>query len=408
MKLTSISFEQFRSIKSSSKLDLSSRLNLLTGENGSGKTNYLFGIQLILNEFIENLPYLSNTKLYSDINDIHKDSKYAKIIVQTNKYLSWSYFIHDDEIDKIVLKKNMIEKEIRERLLKTYISKNIINPYKKNINFDLPIFAYYNSNRNIPILKLNKKSFSEKETRFKSLKWSNNNYINFYFIFNWILKTQIKESIKQHNDSKLEILHIAISSIIPSILNIKVDENSLDILVNYEGVEMKIERLSNSTKSILFLVLDLSIKMIDSNPHLLFPLSSNAVVLIDEIELHLHPKKQLTIIDRLLKTFKNTQFIITTNSPIILESINNNLIRYAVKNHISKLSMEDFNILDPEIIKMYPLNQKDVSTYHLDKNSNLEPLMIEKENLTNDFLIDYFNQVSYTYDKMREIKDEEY
>ncbi len=53
-------------------------------------------------------------------------------------------------------------------------------------------------------------------------------------------------------------------------------------------------------------------------------LNTEAIVLIDEIDCHLHPKWQLNIIPAMRTLFPNTQFIMTTHSPLIVKSVNPN------------------------------------------------------------------------------------
>ena len=61
--------------------------------------------------------------------------------------------------------------------------------------------------------------------------------------------------------------------------------------------------------------------MAQGNPHLDDPLQSEAIVLIDEIELHLHPAWQQRILNDLLRTFPNAQFIVSTHSPQVLTTV---------------------------------------------------------------------------------------
>ncbi len=58
-----------------------------------------------------------------------------------------------------------------------------------------------------------------------------------------------------------------------------------------------------------------------ANPHLPDPLQSEAIVLIDEIELHLHPEWQQRILGDLRRTFPNAQFIVSTHSPAVLTTV---------------------------------------------------------------------------------------
>ena len=57
------------------------------------------------------------------------------------------------------------------------------------------------------------------------------------------------------------------------------------------------------------------------NPHRDNPLESEAVVLIDEVELHLHPRWQQRILGDLRRTFPNAQFIVSTHSPQVLTTV---------------------------------------------------------------------------------------
>ena len=61
--------------------------------------------------------------------------------------------------------------------------------------------------------------------------------------------------------------------------------------------------------------------MAQGNPHRANPLEAEAIVLIDEIELHLHPSWQQRILEDLMRTFPNTQFIVSTHSPQILTTV---------------------------------------------------------------------------------------
>jgi predicted ATP-binding protein involved in virulence len=61
--------------------------------------------------------------------------------------------------------------------------------------------------------------------------------------------------------------------------------------------------------------------MLQANPHKKNALESEAIVLIDEVDLHLHPKWQQRLLIDLMAIFPNTQFIVTTHSPQVLTTI---------------------------------------------------------------------------------------
>jgi predicted ATP-binding protein involved in virulence len=91
--------------------------------------------------------------------------------------------------------------------------------------------------------------------------------------------------------------------------------------VKKQGQELIVNQLSDGEKCSLAMVGDLARRLAITNPGLRNPLEGSAVVLIDEIELHLHPKWQREIIPALTRTFPNCQFIITTHSPQVISQV---------------------------------------------------------------------------------------
>lgn len=81
---------------------------------------------------------------------------------------------------------------------------------------------------------------------------------------------------------------------------------------------LEVSQLSNGEKVTLAMIGDLARRLALANPSLENPLEGEGIVLIDEIELHLHPAWQREIINRLESTFPNIQFILSTHSPQVL------------------------------------------------------------------------------------------
>jgi len=83
--------------------------------------------------------------------------------------------------------------------------------------------------------------------------------------------------------------------------------------------------LSDGYRAMLALVMDLARRMAQARgadrPPTESLLNHPAIVLIDEVELHLHPSWQQTVLTTLMEIFTNTQFIVTTHSPQVLTSI---------------------------------------------------------------------------------------
>ncbi|MDE7424634.1 MAG: AAA family ATPase, partial [Lachnospiraceae bacterium] len=118
-------------------------------------------------------------------------------------------------------------------------------------------------------------------------------------------------------------------------LRVLLDDNSISLEYNYKEYEFKIhqagrvpfgfDELSDGYSSVIHIVSDLILRM-DKNWIFRDRLSQydiEGIVLIDELETHLHIDLQKKIMPFLIKFFPRIQFIVTTHSPYILNSISN-------------------------------------------------------------------------------------
>ncbi|MBO5255068.1 MAG: AAA family ATPase [Opitutales bacterium] len=92
------------------------------------------------------------------------------------------------------------------------------------------------------------------------------------------------------------------------------------------------ENLSDGEKTIIALISDIAMRMIVANPKMKNPLESDAIILIDELDLHLHPDWQSSIAKKLPSIFKKAQFIISSHSPSVM-SVAKNLYKIDGKNN---------------------------------------------------------------------------
>ena len=102
-----------------------------------------------------------------------------------------------------------------------------------------------------------------------------------------------------------------------------------------------LDQLSGGYQAVLALAADLAWRMAQGNSHRHNPLESEAISLIDEIELHLHPSWQQRILGDLMRTFPNTQFIVSTHSPQILTTVQ--------PHHIVELCRENTHIFARQV-----------------------------------------------------------
>jgi predicted ATP-binding protein involved in virulence len=91
---------------------------------------------------------------------------------------------------------------------------------------------------------------------------------------------------------------------------------------------------------------DLARRLSIANPMLDNPLLGEGVVLIDEVDLHMHPSWQRIVLGKLRETFPNIQFIITTHSPIVLSEVGDDFNIFLMKNNGISNEVEEFRHLD--------------------------------------------------------------
>ncbi|MCB9705854.1 MAG: AAA family ATPase [Myxococcales bacterium] len=93
------------------------------------------------------------------------------------------------------------------------------------------------------------------------------------------------------------------------------------LAIDKNGHELMLTQLSDGERRLVLMVADIARRMAVLNPSLDETLRSPGIILIDEIELHLHPRWQRTVIGALQAAFPNVQFIIATHSPQVLASV---------------------------------------------------------------------------------------
>ena len=106
--------------------------------------------------------------------------------------------------------------------------------------------------------------------------------------------------------------------------NLKYNLKTQELLVEYSNGEiLPFDLLSDGVRCTLALVMEIAFRCYLLNPHLGAdaPLKTKGVVLIDEIDLHLHPSWQTHILNDLRNAFPELQFIVSTHSPLVISQI---------------------------------------------------------------------------------------
>ena len=324
MKLKSVKIENYRAIERLS-LTLDPSLTVLHGDNGHGKTSVLSAIAVGLGSEEILGPFLDTFIDFCE-GDWREDEGNQRVSLTTT-----DGYTYDRQGTREV-----VEREKREKMWlsdREHLEKRLVEDSPEGN--DLTIGVLYGTDRTVsgmpesvlrhppprlvPRLDAQKGALTA-HTDFEGLlTW-------FYFKEDEELREQKERRDFNYQLKDLSAVRQAISSMLPEVSDPRTELNPLRFVVSWESEQGRVEKLSLDQLSggyriVLALAADLARRMVQSNPHMDDPLKSEAVVLIDEIELHLHPKWQQRILADLQRTFPNAQFIVSTHSPQVLTTV---------------------------------------------------------------------------------------
>ena len=331
MNIKNMLLTNFRGAESLS-LDFHDQLNVFVGVNGSGKSSVLDAAAIMLSWFVNRVKHSGSSGRPITESDIMNGKSVASLNIacgDKSQDVRW----------KIVKSRKGHSK------LKRRSDFNELNEHTKHIqdriteeseNTDLPIMVYYPVNRavlDIPLRIRSKHNFNLLAAYEDSLTGG----VNFRTFFEWFREREdLENEMRRHPeildifndpnklsfpDRQLESVRKALSIFMPEFTDLAVRRNPLRMEVKKNGQTLIVNQLSDGEKCLMAMVGDLARRMAIANPNRDNPLHGKGVVLIDEIDLHLHPKWQRLIVPRLREVFPNCQFVISTHSPHVLTHV---------------------------------------------------------------------------------------
>lgn len=158
----------------------------------------------------------------------------------------------------------------------------------------------------------------KKQYRFATMYSADNALTN---VYEWLLDLDFRMSKDDAKSKKIWNLAIqALEQILPGLVFKEITVDS-EIVFHENGIPVNLNQLSDGYRSITAWIGDLIRRLIEANPNASNPLHAEGVVLVDEIDIHLHPKWQRNIVEEIRKLFPNLQFIVSTHSPFIAQDM---------------------------------------------------------------------------------------
>lgn len=324
MHLHELRLQNFRCFTDAT-ISFDEHLTVLVGKNGSGKTAILDAAAIALNNFILHAHGVSTGHAYlllkSDLSNRNHQFNLCSIKTTLQNNDTNIFLKIDDQRCSIESDLTYFRiSHLKEHFLYSYYT-TIRMQAKENIYYDInnrnnshtPADAYANCFQ--PSL-----SFGD------TLAWIDTHDAD--------EARRFRDGDEDYRDPELSAMREAVEKALPDFGGLRFRGTTNEILVTRktDGQKLSFWQLSDGYRAMLALILDLARRMAIANGERYTAegrsiLSSPAIVLIDEIELHLHPGWQQTVLPSLLEIFPNTQFIVSTHSPQVLSSIASKHIR---------------------------------------------------------------------------------
>lgn len=300
---------------SESEFEFQPGMNLLVGVNGVGKTTALEALRICLSHILPGITASSNRKENFTESDIKIENDHLQIICD----FEISYYPVNLQIE---LKRK--ENNSYKHTVKFTPDLEILTP-RLSLREKQPNGIFFSTRRSLMVdREPTKGMIARGQSAAFSDALSSNREFNLRIFTDWI-RSQIALGKEDSAILKsIEVLKNAIYHFLPgfSNLQLKQENGKYTFTIDKENTTLTVTQLSDGERGILSLVMDIARRLYLASPNIDDPLcEGNAIILIDELDLHLHPSWQRSIIPDLIRTFPNCQFIATSHSPQIIPAL---------------------------------------------------------------------------------------
>lgn len=351
MRIDHLEIENFKKFRHQT-LDLDRQFTLLVGDNGSGKTSILDALAVALGLWHKAAPgsgwrNILTEEIRLDLipagdRVVFKPQLPAKISVRgaigSREGLKWARLVRDGETRTTNAEAKDAEQAISE-LTKAADARAAL----------LPVLAYYGAGRawlatnKRPKWPISHRKLQRYDAYYKCLDTRiRDRDLNEWFLYEAAANGQSQgragyQAVKQ-----------AVLDCIPGADGLRYDSDLKEIVLSIRGAEQPYYNLSAGQRMMLAMVADIAIKAVTLNSYLfgtgqpaandptLLLKKTPGIVLIDELDVHLHPKWQRRAASDLKRTFESIQFVCTSHSPQVIGEILPDEIRRLDNDVISR------------------------------------------------------------------------
>jgi len=347
MKITSLSLFNLRSFEFA-EFTFNPQFNLIAGINGAGKSTVLDAIRTCASHILPAIRRGPSKPFGFGVDDIHDEAPIADATL---------HFTLDDEPCRFSLRewrepRAFDNAENLEKLRREILDADRLGERPRKLirdlaeTLDTPSPTVFNPSENgLKALYATDKSaplviyFSTARTQLSGRKESSSaaaqgagaayvralgvRELSVVQLADWLRAQQALAIEREASRHLVDVVETAVRQFLPGFQNLRPSKvGPSQLLIDHENTTLHLRQLSDGERSVLVLILDIAKRLTQANPYLSDPLAeAEAIILIDEIDLHLHPQWQRKIVGDLTRTFPSCQFIATTHSPQVIGEV---------------------------------------------------------------------------------------
>lgn len=328
MRIDKIRLHNFRNFEEK-VFEFPSQFTVVIGNNGKGKSSLLQGLRLAAASFFLGLD--EPERLHIQKEDIRRIDTGKRFAPQQNCFFeAWGNVVGTACQWKRTLAKENGRTDYKGAYSISSIAEALNHQINKELkdNIDLPVICYFSTARlwaeSKQTIQLKKKGSKLKDGYARCLDAKSDKISP----LEWIKSNYYKQLKGKENGGLLNAVLAAIAICVPGWSQLEWDEDYDDlagVFTDDEGGSQFIPLyfLSDGQRTMASLVAEIAYRCVVLNDHLgaNAVIESRGIVMIDELDMHLHPNWQKTVVQDLKKAFPNIQFVATTHSPFIIQSV---------------------------------------------------------------------------------------
>lgn len=309
------------------ELQLAPRFNLIVGDNGKGKTTILNALSVGLGAAFLGFPDPSVSrgiqreeiprKFFAHGDTVTAEPQFPSAVECSGVFVghdgSWARQLTAIDGKTTRQDSNWIKD----------VARAVQQDVQDGRDTVLPAISYYGTGRLWVQLSQTNVRTLKPDTRFQGYLDCLNPASNEKRLLEWFKTNEIAALQKKKSISVLEACRKAICTCVADATHIYFDVSLDQLILEINGERVPFAYLSDGYRNMLAMAADIAVRCATLNPHLMDDASvaTPGVVLIDEIDLHLHPKWQRTVVPDLMRAFPQIQFVATTHSPFVIQSL---------------------------------------------------------------------------------------